>query len=447
MLDASANRSTSQHPRRPARSATLMVTLIAALGSGAAGAHAAPLGQCDGPCPPQTTSPPSSDPRGGRVGCDDCSAPAPKQKVVRVYRRDSYAHSTPYFNARSRHPLRAGTYIATCEANSGARGRFSNPWWSRLREGTWVNNGDLRGGAKMGLGVCKAPPSDAVVSPPIAGPQAYRLGTYNMAGGADGYGDRPSTADALVKSIKDRGADIVFLQETCSNMTNRLRSALANLGWTVEFTRTTTTRCVGPDGDAEHRSGSQFGIGIVYRSSRFTLATPKPIVHNLPYIGEPRKMLCFDFATPRPIYACSTHLTPDDDKATERLAQTTTIKQIVTPFISAGRTVFIGADLNDKSESQALNPLWDPRYGKGSNGPFVEVDSGPSLEKNNFVRDASHEEFTFGYANGRIGPFGRAKVLTKKIDYIFVRGAVVRDAEVGRSRFSDHDVLWASVMQ
>lgn len=90
----------------------------------------------------------------------------------------------------------------------------------------------------------------------------------------------------------------------------------------------------------------------------------------------------FDFATPRPIYACSTHLTPGDDIVGVRLVQTSTIKQIITPFISAGRTVFIGADLNDTPESPALNPLWDPRYGMGSDGPFVDVDSGPSQERN-----------------------------------------------------------------
>jgi endonuclease/exonuclease/phosphatase family metal-dependent hydrolase len=227
-------------------------------------------------------------------------------------------------------------------------------------------------------------------------------------------------------------------------MTSRLGDALAGEGWTVKFMRTTSTRCVGPDGNAKHRSGSEFGIGIVYRSSRFTLATPKPIPHPLPSAGEARMMLCFDFATPRPIYACSTHLSAGDDKADERLTQASAIKRIVTPLISAGRTVFIGADLNDTPESPALNPLWDPRYGMGSNGPFVEVDSGPSQEWNNYVRHTGPAEFTFGYANRRIGPI---KYLTKKIDYIFVRGAVVRNGEVGRSRFSDHDVLWANVMQ
>ena len=75
--------------------------------------------------------------------------------------RNSYAYSTPYLNARRRHPIKPGRYVATCEANSGSRGRHANPWWSRMREGTWVNNGDLRGGAKMGIGYCAAPRSDA----------------------------------------------------------------------------------------------------------------------------------------------------------------------------------------------------------------------------------------------------------------------------------------------
>jgi hypothetical protein len=89
---------------------------------------------------------------------------------------------------------------------------------------------------------------------------------------------------------------------------------------------------------------SDFGLGIVYRSSRFTLATPKPIVHNLPFAGEPREMLCLDFATRDHLRVLGApHLWRRHSR--ERLEQTSTIKQIVTPFISAGRTVIIGADL------------------------------------------------------------------------------------------------------
>jgi putative RNase toxin 44 of polymorphic toxin system len=150
-------------PHLTTRLAALMVLMIAALAAAAGPANARPV-DCDGPCPGQTAPPPPvappGDPRGDRVGCDDCSPPAaPKQKVVTVY-RSSYAYSTPYLNARTRHPVKPGRYVATCEANSGSRGRYSNPWWSRMREGTWVNNGDLRGAAKMGIGDCAAPPND-----------------------------------------------------------------------------------------------------------------------------------------------------------------------------------------------------------------------------------------------------------------------------------------------
>jgi hypothetical protein len=149
---------TAGRSRVTARSAALIALVTAAaLGAVAGPAQAVPLGKCDGPC---SKPPPPSNPRGDRVGCDDCrTPPPPRQKLVSVY-RNTYAYSTPYLNARSRHALRPATYVVTCEANSGSRGRHSNPWWSRLREGTWVNNGDLRGGAEMGIGNCSAPPND-----------------------------------------------------------------------------------------------------------------------------------------------------------------------------------------------------------------------------------------------------------------------------------------------
>lgn len=133
----------------------LMAAVIAVLGTAAGPAHAVPLGPCDGPCPTHTTPPPP--PR----RCSDCNSGAtkPKQKLVTVY-HSAYAFSTPYFNSRSRHPVRPTTYVATCEAYSSSAGRYGNHWWSRMRDGTWVNNGDLRGGVKMRIGDCAAPPND-----------------------------------------------------------------------------------------------------------------------------------------------------------------------------------------------------------------------------------------------------------------------------------------------
>jgi len=145
---------------RAAALIALMTAVIAAFGSAAGPANAKPLGQCDGPCVTQTTPPPPADSRGGEVGCHDCDRHATsKQKRVTVY-RTTRAYSTPYLNALKSRSLRATKYVATCEANSGSRGRHSNPWWTRLADGYWVNNGDLRGRAKMGIGDCAAPSND-----------------------------------------------------------------------------------------------------------------------------------------------------------------------------------------------------------------------------------------------------------------------------------------------
>lgn len=141
-------------PRHAARARTAVLALMAvsALGGAVAGpADAKPIGPCDGPCPPKP--PPASTP-----------APKPKPKLVTVY-LNTYAYSTPYRNARHRYPLRPTTYIATCEAYSSSAGRFGNRWWTRLRSGVWVNNGDLNGGVKMNIGNCRAPRNDAVTKP------------------------------------------------------------------------------------------------------------------------------------------------------------------------------------------------------------------------------------------------------------------------------------------
>jgi hypothetical protein len=148
------------------RRAALSVLAIAALCAASAGpAQARPIGRCDGPCPKPPTQK-QSDPR----RCADCNSGATNykekqnrnqnQKLVRVY-RSTRAYSTPYLDALKSRPLAATSYVAICEANSGSRGRTGNPWWSRLADGYWVNNGDLKGPARMGIGTCAPPPNDA----------------------------------------------------------------------------------------------------------------------------------------------------------------------------------------------------------------------------------------------------------------------------------------------
>jgi hypothetical protein len=166
----------SRHRLRPAAlvlggRAVLVLFVLAALGAAVAvPAHADP-GPCGGTCPPPPPlvlePPPPVTPVPPLV--PEPPPPAPERKLVTVY-LNTRAYSTPYFNALKSIPLRATSYVATCEANSGSRGRHSNPWWSRLQNGYWVNNGDLKGPARMGIGTC-APPRDdnRSVTPPSTG--------------------------------------------------------------------------------------------------------------------------------------------------------------------------------------------------------------------------------------------------------------------------------------
>lgn len=332
--------------------------------------------------------------------------------------------------------------------------QLRNGWWALTlsddNQWGWVNEIYFRGGnndeADAGLATCAAgvvaPRPTPSPSPPIVRTQAYTVGTFNMAGGHTNYGDRPATALALAKSITDRGADMVFLQEACKGMTDRLQNDLSARGWKVVFLPTGEAgqQCVqprrpnGPPSDdvpGQRDKGSRFGIGIVYRATRFTLRGRW--AYDLPSAGfEQRKMVCLDITAPRSIFACSTHFTAGDgkDRDKNRLQQALTVNSKLAPAISGGRTVFLGADLNTTPNQDALDPLLNPLYRDGARGPFVEVDSGPSQEVRGYDRDAGDP--TYG---------------SRKIDYIFARGVTVARADTGWSDFSDHRLLWAKVFQ
>ena len=201
------------------RGVALALLTIVALGSSAVGSvEARPAGACDGPCPPPPKQP-ASDPR----SCSDCNSGAtkPKQRYVTVYRK-TRAYSTPYLDALASKPLAAAIYPATWEANSGSRGRYSNPWWSRLRNGYWVNNGDLKGPAKMGIGNCPPPRNDRQPRggrrgcddcQQPANPKPAVAGTYTVAM-ARGFGGLAAGARRLVvdSGAKTRDDGVVVVK-------------------------------------------------------------------------------------------------------------------------------------------------------------------------------------------------------------------------------------------
>jgi hypothetical protein len=124
--------SSPSRQRRRTRMTALSVLAVTAVGAAATGpAQARPIGPCDGPCPIVTIA------------------------------RPTFAYSTPYLDARTKHPVRPATYVAICEAQGGP-GPNGNRRWTRMREGTWVNNDDIsRRTGRVGC-TTPAPPSDAL---------------------------------------------------------------------------------------------------------------------------------------------------------------------------------------------------------------------------------------------------------------------------------------------
>jgi hypothetical protein len=173
--------SSSPHRHRRARIFTAATLVIAALCSMAAGAaQARPVDDCEGSCQP------------------------PRQVTV-VYRA-AFAYSTPYLNARSRHAVRPASYVATCEAYSSA-GRSGTRWWSRMHEGTWVNNADLHGGARMGLPSCVAPGNDA---PPAVHAKLKPCGNSDWMTRAGGMGSGRSFVVSILPTKRARAVGRLY---------------------------------------------------------------------------------------------------------------------------------------------------------------------------------------------------------------------------------------------
>jgi len=159
-------------PKRRARATKAVLALLAvtALGAASAGAaQAEPRGPCDGACP--------------------------RAKVL----YNTRAFSTPYLNARTQVPQKAGIVSVECEAKGAPAGRHNHPWWSRISGRRWVHNGDLRGGAlgRRGIRYCAAPANDAPPPAPVATIQDKAVGwALSKVGTRECQGEQPGWVQA-----------------------------------------------------------------------------------------------------------------------------------------------------------------------------------------------------------------------------------------------------------
>ncbi len=280
-----------------------------------------------------------------------------------------------------------------------------------------------------------ATPAPACARPagPVPAPGVYALGTFNMAGGAAGHGDSDATACALSKSIRSRGMDIVFLQETCRHMIDQLKAYLPR-GWRVAFHPTPGATCKPrPTIFGAAAAPTAFGIGIAYNSSRLPV---KQVLraHDLPSTGhEQRALKCVDIATPRPLLACTTHLTsqPGTERDNQRREQVSAIATFFRHPSWWRHAIALGGDMNTTPGTRVLNPLWDKRYGLGAVGSMVEVDSGPNSDCSRLTDSRCYNRQS-----------GEPTHSDGKFDYIFVRGMGVLAGQVGETIVSDHRPLW-----
>jgi endonuclease/exonuclease/phosphatase family metal-dependent hydrolase len=146
-------------------------------------------------------------------------------------------------------------------------------------------------------------------------------------------------------------------------------------------------------------------------------------------------MACVSSASKGSVF-CAAHLTSEggDDGDDAREAEAENLHEILGENHD-GQTVLLGGDFNAAPGAEALDSLYDPRYGGGAGGDLKEVDSTGGF-LNCRTGEKTHGEFGLGPVS----------VGGDKIDYIFTsNGVEIHGADATDSEDSDHDPLWSDV--
>ncbi len=212
-----------------------------------------------------------------------------------------------------------------------------------------------------GLLVASGPVRADVVDPATA--PTIRSLTYNVCGGyapcRSGLDTAAWTA-ALKQQVDAWDTDVVMLQELCIGQWIALRGAMPNYRGVWTSTVQSAQGCAKWDVNGD----SRFGLGVFVRASSVERFTAELTV---PAGTERRAVLCAKGPVDgRTTLACTTHLaqyiTPDNGSS-----------QVMAHLDrwAEGLPVIIGADVNERPNSPALDPI---RAGSPAMGGFAEVD-------------------------------------------------------------------------
>ncbi|GAB2509415.1 endonuclease/exonuclease/phosphatase family protein [Lysobacter humi (ex Lee et al. 2017)] len=264
-------------------------------------------------------------------------------------------------------------------------------------------SGTARATLVTALGLAMAMISTAAVAAKV------HVVDHNIAG--DRSGDSKGKKRwAGVAAEARRGADVLTMQEVCSEDLKEIRTELRPLGWKFEFVRMRTKPECGGDGEK--------GLVIAARSRLANVkAEPLKVDGKLPgqagYIGSRAFfLLCADVPqvnVPGMLRLCTTHLWAGDastDAAKDlaiRAQQAQQIAAILKPQMGNRKIVLTG-DFNSTPDSDAMDAL----YRVTRNGGLGSAESGKFWEVDQVA------------GNKRVRRGGRNTLLEKrKIDYIF----------------------------
>jgi endonuclease/exonuclease/phosphatase family metal-dependent hydrolase len=242
------------------------------------------------------------------------------------------------------------------------------------------------------------PPGDE----PPAGEVRLKLLQFNMCGSKCNRG-RLGIVDALTRSIVERGADLVLLNEACLNQVESLNTRLRGRGFVTSGcfgASTGRSLCAGAEGERWYGNAVFASGPAVGAPDRWELA-------NRPTASEKRNVTSMQAVLKgRGVAIACAHLSPEGgDGYNER--QVSEVAGRYNSMAREGKTVVLGGDFNTGLDR--LRSIYLP------SGSFSEIDD-----------------------------VGRAPTFkTRKIDFIFLSYPhfTAISGRVTRSRFSDHRPL------
>ena len=203
----------------------------------------------------------------------------------------------------------------------------------------------------------------------------YTVWTWNVAGWAM---HRGSTTDGLVptisRSVQDRAADLVALNEVCEGQYRAVVASLRAAGWPEDPTNFARFEPHGP----RDCGGQAFGVAIF---SRAPLGAANRFVLSPDGSSEGRRLLCAPFASLTHLRFCTSHITPETTVIDGQPVNQTQLNEVhsrLEAFDAAGDTVLIAGDLNSQPHDGRLNRWYSPAVATAHNasntGAYRELD-------------------------------------------------------------------------